>query len=270
MQRTIWIVLIIGAVAVLAIGGYLVWDQVTRVSADELKRVIQQDGVPFEPGEIPDEILDQLAANQVVVVGEFHFLQEHRELVAELMRELHARGFHQYLFEWTQAADWLLDDFVNDGGLMPEWTPQHDIGGVAITAIRDLNRMLPVAERISVHGIDITLQDYGGIETFLVSTELLAQHLSDPGPLKTFLEGEHNSEESHRAQLESLQIELDARLTELIPSWGKEWYETVYEMVEVELRASSVRTIRDSDYNESVRLREDAIKWLVDRRISSN
>jgi hypothetical protein len=41
-------------------------------------------------------------------------------------------------------------------------------------------------------------------------------------------------------------------------------------MVEVELRGVTVRAIRDSDYDESVRLREDDIKWLADRRIDSN
>jgi hypothetical protein len=84
------------------------------------------------------------------------------------------------------------------------------------------------------------------------------------------LAGELDSEESHQGQLESLQDELDAQRTELVFSWGEEFYDIVYEMVDVELRAIPVRTIRDSDYDESVRLREEAIKWLVDRRISGN
>lgn len=269
MKKALWIGTILAAFAGLVFGGYLLWDQLTRVSAAELEQIVRRDGVPFEAAAIPDQVIDEIASNRVVVVGEFHFLKEHREFVAELMRELHARGFRQYLFEWTQAADWLLDDYVNDGGLMPDWKPPHDIGGATITVIRDLNRTLPEDERIHVHGIDVTLQDYGGIEAFLASTRLLAQHFSDPGPISLFLESDHDTEEKHRALLEMLSAELSARRQELTSSWGESFYGTVQEMVEVELRAVAVRDIRDSDYDESVRLREETIKWLADRRIGS-
>ncbi|MFN2241718.1 MAG: hypothetical protein ACK2U2_05485, partial [Anaerolineae bacterium] len=100
-----------------------------EVSKEELEQIVQRDGVPFDMQSIPDNVLDRLASHRVVVVGETHFLREHRELVAELLRELHARGFRQFLFEWTQAADWLLADFVNDGGLEPDWAPPQSIGG---------------------------------------------------------------------------------------------------------------------------------------------
>ena len=161
MRKIIWIVVVVMAIAGFLIGGYLIWDQVTRVSEAELDHIVQRDGIPFERGNIPTDVIDQLATNRVVVIGEFHFLREHRELTTELVSDLHSRGYRQYLFEWTQAADWLLDDFVNDGGLMPEWTPPHDVGGATITAIRDLNRTLPEDERIHVYAIDVTLDDYG-------------------------------------------------------------------------------------------------------------
>jgi len=267
MRRIILILILALAIVVVIFGGYFLWERAARVSTAELERIVQRDGVPFDVESIPDEVLDRLASNRVVVVGELHFLREHRELIAELLRDLHARGFRQYLFEWTQAADWLLADYVNDGGLMPDWIPPHDIGGDAITAIRDFNRTLPENERIQVHAIDVTLQDYGGIEGFLSSLELLAGHLPDPDPLQGFLQGDHTTSESHIAQLETLQTELIIGRSELIESWGEYWYNTVLEMVEVELAGVSVRDVRESDYDESVRLREEAIKQIVDRRL---
>jgi hypothetical protein len=62
---------------------------------------------------------------------------------------------------------------------------------------------------------------------------------------------------------------LESGRTELAASWGDYWYDTVVEMVDVELRSAAVRAIRDSDYDASVRQREAAIKWLADRRINS-
>ena len=112
--------------------------------------------------------------------------------MSQLLRELHARGFRQYLFEWTQAADWLLANYVNDGGLNPDWASPHG-GGATITAIRDFNRALPENERIRVHAIDITPPDYGGANAWVASVGLLARHLPDPGPLSTALQGDRDS-----------------------------------------------------------------------------
>jgi hypothetical protein len=238
-----------------------------KVSTEELKQVVQRDGVAFDDGTIPEEILDRLASHKVVLVGETHFLHEHRELMIHLVRELHARGFRQFMFEWTYLADWLLADFVEDGGLEPEWVPPLDIGGAMIIAIRDLNRTLPEAERVRVHAIDITLDDYGGGQSFIGALGALAKHLPDPGPLTVLLESDYSTAKRQEAQIEVLQTELEASRSDLIASWGQEWYETVVDLVEWEGVSVSIRAIRGTKYDRSVRMREDAIKQLVERRL---
>jgi hypothetical protein len=270
MRKAIVLLFAVMTVAGFAVGGYLLWDNLTRVSGPDLVSIVQRDGVPSQAGTIPDEVVDKLAANRVVVLGELHFLREHRELVAELVRKLHARGFRQYLFEWSQAADWLLADYVDDGGLVPDFSPPHDIGGDAITAIRDFNRTLPDDEHIEVHGIDVQLADYGGTEGWVFVLGLLAEQLPGPGPIGEFLDGDHTTLESHAVLLETLQRKLRADRTELVALWGDHWYDTVVEMVEVELLSVPIRSLRESDYDESVRLREEAIQLLADRRISNN
>lgn len=270
MARLLRLLTILAIGAGMLVGGYFAWDRLTRVSVEELASVVQRDGLPFTGDTIPDELIDQLASKRVVLVGEFHFLREHRDLIASMLRELHNRGFRQYLFEWTQAADWLLFDYVNDGGLEPTWSPPHDIGGTVLTAIRDFNRTLPEDERIQVHAVDVHLSDYGGTDGWLTILGLLAKHLPDPGPIPAFLESDHETNESHQAQLEALQVQLQDRRTELMASWSTPLYDTVAEMVEVELRSIAVRDLRKSDYDQSVRLREQTIKWLADRRIDEN
>jgi hypothetical protein len=237
-----------------------------KVSASELEEVVGRDGVPFEAGAIPAEVLDRLASHKVVLVGETHFLHEHRELMIDLMRELHARGFRQFMYEWSHLADWLLADFVEDGGLEPEWSPSMDIGGAMIIAIRDLNRTLPGSERIQVHAIDVTL-DYGGGKSFVGVLGMVAKHLPDPGPLTAVLEGKYDTPEEQEAQIQALQASLEAERSELLSSWGQEWYDTVVDLVEWEQVSVSIRAIRGDKYDRSVRMREDAIKRLVERRL---
>ena len=240
------------------------------VTAQDLDAITSRDAVAFDVKSVPDEVLDRLGSHRVVVLGENHFLREHREFVVELLKGLHERGFRQLLFEWTQAADWLLDDFVMGGGLEPAWVPPLDIGGDMISAIRDFNRTLPESERIRVRPIDITLQDYGGSQSFLWSLGALTRHLSDPGPLTGFLQSGYGTVESGTDSLSALQEQLRTRRSDLISSWGASWYNTVAEMVEVELTSVTIRSIRDKNYDESVRMREEAIKLLVDRRLADS
>ncbi len=237
-----------------------------KVSTADLEQIVQRDGVPFDAGAIPEEVLDRLAAHKVVLVGETHFLHEHRELMIDLMRELHARGFRQFLYEWSHLADWLLADFVGDGGLEPDWIPSLDIGGAMVIAIRDLNRTLPESERIRVHAIDVTV-DYGGGKSFVGVLGMVASHLPHPGPLTALLEGEYETPESQEAQIEALQAALEVERSALVASWGQEWYDTVVDMVEWEEVSVGIRAIRESKYDKSVRMREDAIKQLVERRL---
>ncbi|NNG16845.1 MAG: hypothetical protein HKM89_10225 [Gemmatimonadales bacterium] len=233
----------------------------------DLARVVARDGVPFVLPSIPSTILDRLSAHRVVVVGETHLLREHREMMAELVRELHARGFRQLVLEWPHMVDWLLADFVHDGQLEPGWQPSVVLGGDMITAIRDFNRSLPEAEHIDVRAIDVNLQDYGGAREFRLALRALSRHLPSPGPVGAFLQGTYATPEAQAEELVTLRDELEASQSELVAAWGAYWYETVSEMVEVERASVPVRAMRQDHYDLSVRLRENVMKRLADLRL---
>ena len=240
---------------------------VTEVSELELEGVIARDGVPFAGQAIPPEFLDRLSPYRVVVVGETHLLAEHRELMAALVQQSHSRGFRQVLLEWPHMIDWLLYDFVNDGGLEPGWTPNVVLGGVMITAIRDFNRSLPEDEHVQVRAIDVNLDDYGGAATFVESIQAVSRHLPDPGPIARFLAGSYGAPKSQADKIQRLRDELRELRSSLSAAWGSYWYDTVVEMVEVESASVSIRAMRDDHYDLSVRLREDVMKRLADLRL---
>ncbi len=241
--------------------------ELTGVEQPELKQVVERDGLSFSTPALPTEALDRLAQNTLVVVGETHHLRDHYEFVAELVRSLHARGFRQLLLEWPQMADWLLADLVLEGGLVPDWKPPVSLGGEMIEAVRDFNRTLPAGERVQVRAIDVNLSDYGGMDSFLDLIGTLSENLSDPGPLDPFLRSQHQPVERHEEALTALEAELLAGREELVRSWGSAWYETIAEMVAVERVSVTVRALRETDYDRSVRLRETEMKRLADLRL---
>jgi len=268
LRLVLWIGLTIVVVLGAIFGGYFIWERASRVSAADLQQVVQRDGIPFDLGSIPDEIVDHLASNRVVLVGEVHFLREHRELMAQLLPKLHARGFRQILVEWTQAADWLLTDFVNDGGLEPAWVPPagNFAADIAVT-IRDFNRTLPDSDHLQIHTIDVNLDEYGGGQSFVNALSALAKHLPDSSLLTAFFESEYDTEDRQETRVQGLLDSLIAHGPELAASWGQYWYDAVLEMVEVERASIPIRALRDSDYDESVRLREEAIKSMTEARL---
>jgi len=240
----------------------------TGLPAAELRPAVERDGVAFTAQAIPAPLLDRLAQNRVVVVGETHLIREQGELLGELLRSLHARGFRQLLLEWPHMADWLLADFVEGTGLEPGFVPPlTNVGGSVLTAVRDFNRTLPEADRIHVRAIDVNLDEYGGAPSFRNLLTALSRHLPDPAPVATFLRAAYDSPERQTAALNQLQGGLRAGETSLSASWGSRWHDVVSEMVEVELASVGIRAGRQSDYDRTAGDREDVIKRLADSRL---
>jgi hypothetical protein len=243
----------------------------TEVQSVDLARVVERDAVTFEGTALPEEFLNELAAHRVVLIGETHHLREHREFLAALVEALHAHGFRQVLLEFPQMADWLAADYVNDGGLAPQWTPPAEgMGGAMIGAVREMNRTLPPDQQFRVKGIDVNLSDYGGGRDFRAIVQMISQHLADPGPVVTFLQAPYTTSEEQETAIGALRTALTNRRVELVASWGREQFDLLEEMAEVEALSATVRSLRENDYDLSVRLREDMMKSLTSRRLSEN
>ncbi len=223
--------------------------------------------MPFDIQSIPAEVLDRLSQHKLVLVGETHLIWEHQEMMSELVRALHERGFRQLLLEWPHMADWVLTDFVQDTQLEPDWEPPSWFFSALIPAVRDVNRTLPQGERIAVRGIDMNLGDYGGAREFKESLRGLSHHLPDPGPVAAFLQGDYSTPAAREERLETLRAELEAGRSGLIDSWGEYWYETVVEMVEVERASVPIRALREDHYDITVQMREAVMKLLADARL---
>jgi hypothetical protein len=242
----------------------------TGPSAAVVSTVVARDGVPMAADAIPAEVVDRLAAHRVVVVGETHHLTEHRAFVAALVRELHARGFRQLLMEVPQMADWLLVDFVLDGGARPGWELPVELGGRLVAEVRAFNRTLPAGEEFLVRAVDANLDDYGGAQAFRDLLGWYADLLPEPGPIATFGAAAYGTAAQQAAAIGQLADDLASSRAELIASWGASRYATVVELVDAERASVPIRANRASRYDETVRAREDLIKALAEERIGAS
>lgn len=244
-------------------------DSLTSVDRSELSLVVDRDAISFVSASIPEPLINELASYKVVVVGETHFLREHREFLDRLLRDLHGHGFRQLLWEWPQFADVLVADYLGDRTLAPDWTPPVSLGGTLLDAIREFNGSLPEAERIAVHGIDVNLADYGGGESFVDILEILASAWPQSTVLEHFLAADYSSPDAQRDAIQAFQAALTRDRTEIEADWGTARYKTIVDMADIERASVEIRAIRESRYDESVRLRETLMKALADHWIEA-
>lgn len=238
------------------------------VTRDELAAVVERDAAVFADSSIPSEVLDRLAANRVVVLGETHHLREHWDFVGTLLQDLHNRGFRQLLIENPQMVDWLLDDWVVGGDLVPGWEPPDHLLR-KLSAIHDFNETLPPDERIHVRSIDANEEYYGGAESFISLLGGAAQNLPTAGPIAEFLAVDYvqKTPGDQAEAIGALLAALEADSSNLTTVWGPDWYPTILEMVEVEVESVDIRAERSENDNRAARMREDVIKRLADARL---
>jgi len=240
---------------------------VAEVTTAELSAVIERDGVAFAHQAIPEEVLDRLTPNRVIVVGETHHLREHYEFITALLQALHARGFRQLLVEQPQMADWLLEDYVGGGQLEPNWEPPANWQR-KYAVLREFNATLPPEERVHVRAIDVNEAYYGGASSFRSLLGALVGHLPIAGPVTTFLQADYGTPTTQIHAIDLLHASLEADRSALVASWGSYWHDTVVEMVEVERASIDIRVDRDGHDDRAARARENIIKQLADARIA--
>ncbi len=248
---------------------------------EEVIAAIQSDGISFIPvpdkspnsateskDTIPASIIDLLAAHKVILIGESHQLREHFELMAQLIRQLHARGLRQVLIEWPHASNLVLQDYVASSARLDDWKPKRFLGGLMIETIKTLNSTAAVNEQIRIGAIDVNLDEYGGAKDFTAALGYLADELDNSSILKNFIKQYPNDAIGRTKAVKKLLADLADKRTIFITAWGQERYHTVIEMLEVEAVSINVRTYRNDRYDNSVKVREDEMKRLAELRIA--
>lgn len=261
-------VLVVGLAAALVAGAC---SQSADVTADQLEDAIQRQGLAFDSGSIPPELVLQLADHRVVLLGETHHLREHWEFVALLMAALHDHGFRQVLVERPQMNDWLIDDYVLGGQLVPDWEPPPHFDR-RFTAIRALNAALPDDEKIHVRSIDANEDYAGGATDFQVLFDMLLAALGPAEGIDVTLPSDYPdlTPDRQRETMSSLEADLKAKQSQLVEHWGSKRFDQIAEMASVETTSIDIRETRREDDESAARAREDLIKLLADKRISEH
>lgn len=242
---------------------------------NSLRRCIESNIVVFDETVIPTELIKRIEDKKVVVVGEYHGIQEHKDFVTDLMLDLnHYNQFDQLLLEMSHSLGWILEDYT--WGLIDqlpayfERLPQADI-----SRIRDFNQNVPEEQKIRVRAIDINHNP-----TFMgVSLRTMLQMglLEYEEPVEEFLsvfdEGKSIIEDNKAfyEHVEGFYHKLIAEEANLIEVWGETYYHRILDIAEIELQSIICRRpLEDGNVQLRSQLREDIMKNMVDEYLKEN
>jgi len=223
----------------------------------------------FNDHNIPEGVIERLDGKKVVVIGEYHGVQEHIDLVTDLALALHEQShFSQLLIELSHALGWMVEDYVS--GLSDDILPfliQNQ--QVDLARIRHYNLKLPSEKRIKVHAVDInhnpsfirasllSLLEYNTLEY----TEILENFIRQFDNIENIM----TDSELFYGLIEALHSDLISERLYLAEAWGETWFNRLVDIAEMELASILCRRpLEQGDVELRSKMREDTIKSMVD------
>ncbi len=234
------------------------------VTNNQIQHVVEQEAIAFDPRVIPPSIVKVLGENRVVFMGEYHDVREHELLIGDLAVALQPAGFRQVIIECNQAYDWMVEGYVL--GEIDDLNSQLDqMFGYSLRNIRAYNDTLPESEKIHVRAGDI---DYTP-DAFYHSLGLLARLTPASQDIQAFIDSVPTAERAHsQAAVQAFLSRLQANSSVYRAQWGERRYEQALSMTRVQLRSFGFQLAWDSDNQQALSLREEALKTNVNEYLA--
>lgn len=248
----------------------------TSCNQSQIREIVKNNIILFEEN-FPQELIDTLSDNKIVVVGEYHDIKDHRDLVTELAITLNRESeFKLFLTETPHGVSWMLEDYC-----LGEFSKTSDLfefikgnSQVDLDKIREYNDSLPKNQRIKVKGVDINHHPAYLIKSLAFINE--EKILKETDILQEFLQNieKKSQDDDFEAELKkeilSLQRKLNLEKEKYISLWGNKWYQRITEMVEIEKLSIQCRQeLEEENYSERTIIRENIMKELVDEYLKN-
>jgi len=206
------------------------------VPAPRVAAVVERDARLSPAGQAPDSLVSWLAGSRVILLGEVHYVEEHQQLVADLLGRLHAAGLRHLAQETSGAVAWTGEEYVMlRGTSLPRELEMFD--RALLEALRIFNRGLPEADRIHYAGFDMNHWP-GMFQTGLA--ELQARF--GVVPALAGVMAARPDTPAYAAALADLPGQLAADRASIEAALGPERYRLLSDLVALESRSLPLRT----------------------------
>ncbi len=237
---------------------FVVRDPLQAVDREDLEEIIKRDIIVFS-GEFPDEITGYLGEHDALIIGEYHDISGHQDLLVSMLPGLYEEGYRCFLLEWHQADSWILNNYVQSSKPFKLAEVMERVYGDFLEGVRKFNSDLPDGEGFIVKSMDINWSS----ETFVSSLEAFANKKENTEPLDNFVDSVRSGGR-YKSHFKSLENYLEDNSSQYIEQWEESYWDILEDMIYAESRSLKVRSI-PSFLIHRERQREEVMKDLTDR-----
>ncbi|GEM_PF-1688002 len=237
---------------------FVVRDPYEPVHGEDLAEIVAGDMVVFSQ-DVPAEMTDRLGAYDALIIGEYHDISGHQELLVSMLPGLYREGYRYFLLEWHQAESWILNYYVQSDEPFEMLERMERTYGIFLEGVRRFNSKVPEGEGFIVKAMDINWSS----ELFVQSLEAFARSQEDTDTLDAFISSVRSGG-SYRSLLGNLITDLEDNKEKYLAEWGQTRWNILEDMLYAESRSRKVRST-PGIFGYQDRRREDVMKELTDR-----
>ncbi len=220
---------------------------------------VKEHSTTFSPGNIPDQLLEDVENKRAVIVGEVHGSKEHQYILADFVKALHNNGeLDAVILDARHAFGWIIEDYTR--GAIEEGVYVRDVLSRRwefFQKIREYNEDLPEEEKLIIRAGDINFHH----DQFLTSLQYMRNYIEEREALNMFLNRLRTSVD-RESVLREFKNDLEEK--DIFTGTGPaDWDERILRIIEVELKSREPREKWQTNYSEAHRMREEVLKDIV-------
>ncbi|MTI71659.1 MAG: hypothetical protein FH751_15535 [Firmicutes bacterium] len=229
---------------------------------DKVKNVVKRDLIMSDSNNLNNEMLSSISKKGIIVLGEYHGVKEHHELLKNLAIELNKKNYNTLLIETPQAWSWIYEDYTtgNISEVDEIISKRFRFYTANLKDIRKYNINLPEKERLRVKTIDINHNPY----YYITSLEFMVQFIENKEPIKILIkELKENVEDEENYK--KVVLDFNNNLKKYKSKFSSKWYNRLNKMTDIEIKSIKCRKyLKDGKRKSRYIERENIIKSLVE------
>ena len=214
-----------------------------KVNYNKLDTAVENELVLFPQTEIPGELESLVESNQVVILGETQYVEEHHQYISLLLDRFGTEGLC-FINEFSNAYNWMVEDYIRGDIQHLPYTIRL-LNHTWLEKIRDINLLAEGKSPISFYLMDINQWK----EDFKISIEESEKIVGEQSifALIKILDVDRNA---YLYELEDLKEMLEQETAFYLELWGEKWYNRYLELIGLELESCRYRMSPDENKRE--------------------